>query len=94
MVGLDEAGKKTIMYKLKGNDLVSTVPTIGKHRIQSVNVIDVYWVRLCIGMSWETVEHKNMIINLLEVGGYDKIRPLWRHYFQDTQGTFSILDVH
>ena len=29
MVGLDAAGKTTILYKLKLNELVSTIPTIG-----------------------------------------------------------------
>ena len=29
MLGLDTAGKTTILYKLKLNDLVITIPTIG-----------------------------------------------------------------
>ena len=29
MVGLDAAGKTTIMYKLKLNEVVTTIPTIG-----------------------------------------------------------------
>ena len=29
MVGLDAAGKTTILYKLKLNETVSTIPTIG-----------------------------------------------------------------
>ena len=29
MVGLDSAGKTTILYKLKLGEVVSTVPTIG-----------------------------------------------------------------
>ena len=34
MVGLDAAGKTTILYKLKLGEIVTTIPTIGKH-IQS-----------------------------------------------------------
>lgn len=30
MVGLDAAGKTTILYKLKLNENVTTIPTIGK----------------------------------------------------------------
>lgn len=26
------------------------------------------------------------------MGGQDKIRPLWRHYFQDTQGIIFVVD--
>lgn len=27
-----------------------------------------------------------------DVGGQDKIRPLWRHYFQNTQGVIFVVD--
>ena len=30
MVGLDSAGKTTILYKLKLGEIVTTIPTIGK----------------------------------------------------------------
>ena len=30
MVGLDAAGKTTILYKLKLGEIVTTIPTIGK----------------------------------------------------------------
>ena len=66
MVGLDAAGKTTILYKLKLGEIVTTIPTIG------FNV--------------ETVEYKNISFTVWDVGGQDKIRPLWRHYFQNTQG--------
>merc|ERR1712187_340035 len=66
MVGLDAAGKTTILYKLKLGEVVTTIPTIG------FNV--------------ETVEYKNLSFTVWDVGGQDKIRPLWRHYYQGTHG--------
>lgn len=27
-----------------------------------------------------------------DVGGQDKIRPLWRHYYQNTQGLIFVVD--
>lgn len=33
MVGLDAAGKTTILYKLKLGEIVTTIPTIGKRYI-------------------------------------------------------------
>lgn len=33
MVGLDAAGKTTILYKLKLGEIVTTIPTIGKFRM-------------------------------------------------------------
>jgi len=31
VVGLDAAGKTTILYKLKLGEIVTTIPTIGKY---------------------------------------------------------------
>ncbi|KAL1085397.1 hypothetical protein V6Z11_D08G048000 [Gossypium hirsutum] len=44
-----------------------------------------------IGFNVETVEYKNISFTVWDVGGQDKIRPLWRHYFQNTQGLISWL---
>lgn len=54
-----------ILYKLKLNQSVTTIPTVG------FNV--------------ETVTYKNVKFNVWDVGGQDKIRPLWRHYYTGTQ---------
>jgi len=43
---------------------------------------------LMAGFNVETVEYKNISFTVWDVGGQDKIRPLWRHYFQNTQGQF------
>ncbi|CAM8940710.1 unnamed protein product [Rhodiola kirilowii] len=72
MVGLDAAGKMTILYKMKLGEIVTTIPTIG------FNV--------------ETVEYKNISFTIWDVGGQDKIRPLWRHYFKNTQGLIFVVD--
>ncbi|CAD5224495.1 unnamed protein product [Bursaphelenchus xylophilus] len=72
MVGLDAAGKTTILYKLKLGEIVTTIPTIG------FNV--------------ETVDYKNISFTVWDVGGQDKIRPLWRYYFQNTQGLIFVVD--
>jgi len=72
MVGLDAAGKTTILYKLKLGEVVTTIPTIG------FNV--------------ETVEYKNISFTVWDVGGQQKIRPLWRHYYQNTQGVIFVVD--
>eukprot|EP00758_Cryptobia_borreli_P011859 Tbor_TRINITY_DN5696_c3_g2::TRINITY_DN5696_c3_g2_i2::g.9183::m.9183/K07937/ARF1; ADP-ribosylation factor 1 len=72
MVGLDAAGKTTILYKLKLGEIVTTIPTIG------FNV--------------ETVEYRNLKFTMWDVGGQDKLRPLWRHYFQNTNGVIFVVD--
>lgn len=46
------------------------------------------------GFNVETVEYKNISFTVWDVGGQDKIRPLWRHYFQNTQGKWCLYDTH
>merc|ERR1712097_92081 len=45
-----------------------------------------------IGFNVETVEYKNISFTVWDVGGQDKIRPLWRHYFTNTQGLIFVID--
>ena len=45
-----------------------------------------------VGFNVETVEYKNISFTVWDVGGQDKIRPLWRHYFQNTQGIIFVVD--
>jgi len=47
---------------------------------------------LSAGFNVETVEYKNIQFTVWDVGGQDKIRPLWRHYFQNTQGIIFVVD--
>lgn len=111
MVGLDAAGKTTILYKLKLGEIVTTIPTIGKlaflsgivedrvglslggasycncgqglnkEPFEKQNRVFTDSVSICVetGFNVETVEYKNISFTVWDVGGQDKIRPLWRH---------------
>merc|ERR1712154_246617 len=72
MIGLDAAGKTTILYKLKLGDVVTTIPTIG------FNV--------------ETLGYKNLSFTVFDVGGQDKIRPLWKHYYENANAIIFVVD--
>ena len=50
MVGLDAAGKTTILYKLKLGEIVTTIPTIGKrgNADKPVNIVYVFDALLCV----------------------------------------------
>jgi small GTP-binding protein len=74
MLGLDAAGKTTVLYKLKLGEPVTTIPTIG------FNV--------------ETIEYGRFNLNIWDVGGQDRLRPLWRHYFHNTQGLIYVVDAN
>lgn len=90
MVGLDAAGKTTILYKLKLGEIVTTIPTIGKAGLFGGWGNVSLSCNLLTGFNVETVEYKNISFTVWDVGGQDKIRPLWRHYFQNTQGMPSM----
>merc|ERR1719208_318496 len=45
-----------------------------------------------IGFNVETVEYKNLSFTVWDIGGQDKIRPLWRHYYQGTHGLIFVVD--
>ncbi|GIL47047.1 hypothetical protein Vafri_3881 [Volvox africanus] len=45
-----------------------------------------------IGFNVETVKHSDCSMTIWDVGGCDKIRPLWRHYFQETHGLVAFVD--
>merc|ERR1712032_1512761 len=45
-----------------------------------------------IGFNVETVDYKNISFTVWDVGGQDKIRKLWRHYYQGTQGVIFVVD--
>lgn len=45
-----------------------------------------------VGFNVETVTYKNVKFNVWDVGGQDKIRPLWRHYYTGTQGLVFVVD--
>lgn len=40
----------------------------------------------------EALQFKNITFTVWDVGGQDKIRPLWRHYYQNTQGIIYVVD--
>lgn len=65
MLGLDSAGKTTALYRLKFDQYLNTVPTIG---------FNCEKVRGAVGKA------KGAQFLVWDVGGQEKLRPLWRSY--------------
>lgn len=72
MMGLDAAGKTTILYKLKLGKVITTIPTIG------FNV--------------ETVKYKNINFTVWDIGNRGNLKPLWVHYYPNTQALIFSID--
>jgi len=45
-----------------------------------------------IGFNVETVEYNNLNFTVWDIGGQDKIRPLWRHYYHGSNGLIYVVD--
>ena len=54
----------------------------GELKMKDQNLYFVYFT----GFNVETVEYKNVKLTIWDVGGQNKIRPLWKHYYLNTQG--------
>ncbi|EEB14091.1 conserved hypothetical protein [Pediculus humanus corporis] len=77
MLGLDSAGKTTALYRLKFDQYLNTVPTIG---------FNCEKVRGTIGKA------KGINFLVWDVGGQEKLRPLWKSYTRCTDGIVFVLD--
>ena len=77
MLGLDSAGKSTVLYRLKFDQYVNTVPTVGFN---------------CEKVKGTSGKAKGVSFMIWDVGGQDKVRPLWRSYTRSTDGIVFVLD--
>ncbi|CAG2164171.1 unnamed protein product [Oppiella nova] len=77
MLGLDSAGKTTALYRLKFDQYLNTVPTIGFN---------------CEKVRAHTGKAKGTSFLIWDIGGQDKLRPLWRSYTRCTDGIVFVVD--
>lgn len=72
LLGIDNAGKTSILYALKLGDVITTVPTVG--------------------FTLDTLVYKSLTFSVWDVCGQTKFRPLWRHYFEETDAVIFVID--
>lgn len=85
MLGLDNAGKTSILYTLKLGKDAQMAPTIG-YNVETViykNIEFNVWVRA-------KLQKINQYIQ--DVGGQEKIRSLWQHYYSMAHGLIFVID--
>lgn len=76
-IGLDSAGKTTLLYRLKLKEFVNTIPTKGFNTEK---------VKVPIGNS------RSITFQVWDVGGQEKLRPLWKSYTRRTDGIVFVID--
>jgi hypothetical protein len=106
-VGLDAAGKTTILYKLRLGEVITTIPTIGEahclvyrrtlHVAVTAPVLNPSppvhrLIHTCKGFNVDTIAYKNLNMTVWDIGGQTKIRPLWRYYYEDTNAIIYVVD--
>ncbi|XP_059788886.1 ADP-ribosylation factor 4-like [Balaenoptera ricei] len=80
-------GRKQMCILMAGLDAAGKMTTLYKLKLgEIVTTVPT------TGFNVETVEYKNICFTVWDVDGQDKIRPLWRHYFQNTQGLIFVVD--
>uniref|UniRef100_A0A3Q3ACT6 ADP-ribosylation factor-like protein 14 n=1 Tax=Kryptolebias marmoratus TaxID=37003 RepID=A0A3Q3ACT6_KRYMA len=77
LLGLDNAGKSTLLYKLKHKVSVSTVPTIGFN----------------VEMLEARKNRKPIAVTLWDVGGQGKMREHWQDYHQNAAAVVFVVDA-
>ncbi|KAH9760189.1 ADP-ribosylation factor 3 [Citrus sinensis] len=89
VLGLDNAGKTTILYRLQMGEVVSTIPTIGFNveTVQYNNIKFQVWDLVVYTLNCSRVGFK-----VLERGGQTSIRPYWRCYFPNTEAVIYVVD--
>ncbi|KAF7651355.1 hypothetical protein LDENG_00112020 [Lucifuga dentata] len=78
ILGLDCAGKTTVLYRLRFNEFVNTVPTKGFNTEK---------IRVSLVGSRRTAS-----FHFWDVGGQEKLRPLWRSYTRCADGIVFVVD--
>lgn len=101
ILGLDGAGKTTILYKLQIGEVVQTIPSeygLGLAEIWHVGLQHDVWQTAnihpfaAIGFNVETLNYKNLKFNVWDLGGQTSIRPYWRCYYANTMAVIFVVD--
>ncbi|KAL6659167.1 hypothetical protein ACP70R_003207 [Stipagrostis hirtigluma subsp. patula] len=89
VLGLDNAGKTTILYRLQMGEVVSTIPTIGFNveTVQYNNIKFQVW-----DLEWSN-KHQRVLETFAQVLLKPLfLRPYWRCYFPNTQAIIYVVD--
>lgn len=77
MIGLDTAGKTTILYRLKFGQYMNAIPTVGFN---------------CEKVDGKYGRVKGVTFTIWDIGGKDNMRPLWKSYLRSADGILFVVD--
>lgn len=80
VIGLDNAGKTSLLYRLKLREFVEAIPTKG---------FNMERIKVPMGNS----KVNTSTFQVWDVGGQEKLRPLWKSYTRRTDGLVFVVDA-
>ncbi|KAM3863474.1 ADP-ribosylation factor-like protein 4D [Diretmus argenteus] len=80
VIGLDSAGKTSLLYRLKLREFVETIPTKG---------FNMERIKVSVG----NAKAGATSFQVWDVGGQEKLRPLWKSYTRRTDGLVFVVDA-
>jgi ADP-ribosylation factor-like protein 2 len=80
MLGLDNAGKTTVLYRFIDEDISDIPPTVGFN----IRTVAEYFPTDKTSRSFR--------LNIYDVGGQRSIRSFWRNYLEQTDGLIWVVD--
>ncbi|RFU80340.1 adp-ribosylation factor 1 [Trichoderma arundinaceum] len=102
ILGLDNAGKTTLLYRLKVRIPTTTALCFGSMLTWLDQIGEVVTTIPTIGFNVESVTYKNLNFNvwlankrvsrLQDLGGQTSIRPYWRCYYANTAAVIFVVD--
>ncbi|KAL8804880.1 MAG: hypothetical protein Q9182_002282 [Xanthomendoza sp. 2 TL-2023] len=90
MLGLDNAGKTTIVKKLLNEDVNTVSPTLG-FIIRTIEYEG--WFDSSFDDSMGSYSLGRYKLNIWDVGGQKTLRTYWRNYFEKTDALIWVVDV-
>ncbi|PON79938.1 Small GTP-binding domain containing protein [Trema orientale] len=99
VVGLDNAGKTTTLYKLHLGEVVTTHPTVGSNveelvyknirfEISYMDNLGVVWFEC----QWVESLGKLVAFHVWDLGGQDRLRTSWATYYRGTNAVIVVID--
>ncbi|KAG8896732.1 hypothetical protein FRB99_008687 [Tulasnella sp. 403] len=93
ILGLDNAGKTTILYKITMGQAVETAPTVGSnHEVSSNQRRTPFLLLNTILFDEQIFEYKNLKFALWDIGGQTSIRASWPEYFTSAKAVILVVD--
>ncbi|VDD89443.1 unnamed protein product [Enterobius vermicularis] len=83
LLGLDNAGKTTLLKTLASEDIAEITPT---------QVSDLKAEHDDMGFNIKSVVSGDVKLNVWDIGGQRKIRPYWKNYFDNTDVLIYVID--